>query len=204
MTDNDKPESPSDDENARRVAELDWRERKLAQFEDRVREDAARLDEAYTELRERQAQANNEVIERAEREVDRQLRQQQFRNWLTAGIICVNVGLAGVYIGDATDPFGLNARPGGDEAVEPASPEQPAARQADTLFFDDCMQAVDRAYPGELRGRPLSHSVAQLENGLRLRHTISASSPEREITVVCDEIFTSLGVITSIVSRSDG
>lgn len=203
MTDKDNLESSSVDENARRAAELDWRERKLDHFEDRVRKDAARLDEAYTELRERQAQANTEVIERAGKEVDRQLRQQQLRNWLTAGIICVNVGLAGVYIGDANDPFGLNARPGG-EAVELASPEQPAARQADTLFFDDCMQAVDRAYPGELRGRPLSHSVAQFENGLRLRHTISASSPEPEITVVCDEIFTSLGVITSIVSRSDG
>jgi hypothetical protein len=204
MTDKDSPENPSADEHARRAAELDWRERKLDQREDRQHRDAVRLDETYTELRERQAHAARDVMELAGKEVDRQLHQQQLRNWLTAGIICINVGLAGIYIGDAMDPFGLNARSGGLEAVDLASTQQPATHKADTLFFDDCMQAVDRAYPGEMRGQHLTHSVEQLENGLRLRHTISASWSERAITVVCDEVFTSLGVITSIVSRSEG
>jgi hypothetical protein len=66
------------------------------------------------------------------------------------------------------------------------------------------MSTVMRTYPGELTGQPFSQATERIENGIRLRHVFSFDLGGKQIAIVCDEIFTSSGVLTSIISRSDG
>ncbi len=204
MADNDKsgPETISNDELAEQMASL---ERKIERFnaeKSLFSDDRKRLDDAFTELRERQAGFIEEVHERVRQENQHLRRNERYRNGIAAMVIGINIALTGVYLGDATDPFGLGLRENAAETVSTQIASRAEVLTNDTLLFDDCISAIARSYPDEFTGQPFVQETQRAEFGGRLRHTITYDAPSGRVEVVCDEIFTSLGVLTTILSHT--